>query len=142
MGERHEAEIDLGRATQVQTISNLDDFGDIHEALCSAIEAAETRSADPARVAWAKGLRRKHMAEASLLRAIQGSQKTTSGHITMLVELEKAARNEGASEQLLNQATALISKLQSQQEIQRRIAESAPLVEADPGSDANGKENL
>jgi len=140
--EKLESEIELGRATQVQTITTLDDFTDVHEALCNAIENAEYSRADPARVAWAKGLRRKHMAEASLLRAVQGFQKTTSGHIAMLVELEKAARAEGANDKLLNQATALISKLKSEQEVHRRIADSAPLCEVASYKDASLKENL
>merc|ERR1711972_38123 len=111
----------------VQVITNLDEFAGVHEALSSAIEDAELKNADQARVAAAKTLRRKLMSEASLMRAVQGAQKTTVGHITMLEELTTAAKAESANEELVTQATILIAKLKSEREVQRRIAETAPL---------------
>merc|ERR1712217_442193 len=122
-----ESEIELGKAMQVQVITNLDEFAGVHEALSSAIEDAERKNADPARVSSAKTLRRKLMSEASLMRAVQGPQKTTPGHITMLEELTTAAKAESANEELVSKATVLIAKLKSEREVQRRIAETAPL---------------
>jgi len=130
-----ESEIELGKAMQVQTITSLDDFGPVHEALTKAIEDAEKKNADPSRVAAAKMLRRKLMSEASLMRAVEGPQKTTPGHITMLEELNSAAKGENANEDLLVKATKLIAKLKSEREVQRRIAETAPLC-------AGSQENL
>jgi len=130
-----ESEIELGKVMQVQTITNLDDFGPVHEALTKAIEDAERKNADPSRVIAAKTLRRKLMSEASLMRAVEGPQKTTPGHITMLEELTTAAKGESAKEELIVQATRLIAKLKSEREVQRRIAETAPLC-------AGEKENL
>eukprot|EP00415_Alexandrium_ostenfeldii_P000846 UN0846 len=126
-----ESEIELGKVMQIQTISNLDEFGPIHEALTKAIEDAEVKNADQGKIAIAKTLRRKLMSEASLMRAVEGPQKTTTGHIIMLEELTSAARGENAKEDLLVQATRLIAKLKSEREVQRRIAETAPLCAGD-----------
>merc|ERR1712232_722222 len=126
-----ESEIELGKAMQVQVITNLDEFAGVHEALSSAIEDAELKNADQARVSAAKTLRRKLMSEASLMRAVEGPQKTTPGHITMLEELTTAAKAESANEELVTKATILIAKLKSEREVQRRIAETAPLCVAE-----------
>merc|ERR1712190_52110 len=69
--------------------------------------------------------------EASLMRAVEGPQKTTPGHITMLEELTTAAKAESANEELVTKATILIAKLKSEREVQRRIAETAPLCVAE-----------
>jgi len=137
-----ESEIELGKAMQVQVITNLEEFGGVHEALTQAIEDAERKNADPSRVAAAKTLRRKLTSEASLMRAVEGSQKTTPGHITMLEELTTAARDESANEELLSKATRLTAKLKSEREVQRRIAETAPLCEISSFKEADTKENL
>jgi len=130
-----ESEIELGKVMQIQTITNFEEFAPLHEALTKAIEDAERKNADLSRVTAAKTLRRKLMSEASLMRAVEGPQKTTPGHITMLEELTSAARGESAKEDLLAQATRLIAKLKSEREVQRRVAETAPLCAGD-------KENL
>merc|ERR1712050_699708 len=114
----------------------------VHEALSSAIEDAERKNADAARIAAAKTLRRKLMSEASLMRAVEGPQKTTPAHITMLEELTTAARAESASEELLAKATKLIAKLRSEREVQQRIAETSPLCELASFKDAADKKNL
>jgi len=123
-----ESEIQLGEATQVQTVTSLDEFGGVHEQLSTAIEDAEEKQADQARVEAALTLRRKLMAEASLMRAVLGPQKTTTGHITMLEELNKAAHAESANEDLLDTATKLIAKLVSEKEVKHRIGQATPLV--------------
>jgi hypothetical protein len=122
-----ESEIQLGKAMQVQVITSLEEFGGVHDALTRAIEDAENKNADVARVDAAKTLRRKLMAEASLMRSMQGPQKTTTGHIMMLEELTKAAMSNSASEELLTTATKLIAKLQSERQVQHRIAAARPL---------------
>lgn len=137
-----ESEIQLGRAMEVNTITTLDDFGGVSEALSKAIDNAERKSADPARIAWAKALRRKQMAEASLMRAIQGPQKVLPNHIGMLEDLTKAAAQEKSNEELLGKASKLIAKLKSELEVQRRIAETAPLCELETIKDSALKENL
>merc|ERR1712176_1671606 len=109
-------------------MGSLDEFGGVHEQLSRAIEDAEEKNADQARVEAAMTLRRKLMSEASLMRAVQGPQKTTTGHITMLEELNKAAQAESANEDLLNTATKLIAKLKSEKEVKHRLAQTAPLV--------------
>eukprot|EP00747_Dinoflagellata_sp_TGD_P162464 gnl/TRDRNA2_/TRDRNA2_180111_c0_seq1.p1 gnl/TRDRNA2_/TRDRNA2_180111_c0~~gnl/TRDRNA2_/TRDRNA2_180111_c0_seq1.p1 ORF type:complete len:502 (+),score=157.56 gnl/TRDRNA2_/TRDRNA2_180111_c0_seq1:103-1608(+) len=124
-----ESEIQLGKAMQVQVITHLDEFNGVRETLTKAIEDAEEKGADAARVTAAKTLRRKLMSEASLMRAVEGPQKTTTGHLTMLEELTNAARAENANEELLNKATKLIAKLKSEREVQQRIAETAPVCE-------------
>lgn len=126
-----ESEIELGKAMQVQTVTNLDDFGEIHKNLTTAIEDAETKQADPSRLSAAKTLRRKLMAEASLMRAIEGPQKTVVGHTIMLEELTSAARGESADPDLVVKATKLINKLTSERAVQGRIAETAPLCAGD-----------
>merc|ERR1719450_743916 len=60
----------------------------------------------------------------------------------MLEELTNAATAEGANEELLGKATRLIAKLKSEREVQRRIAETAPLFEISSFKDAETKENL
>jgi len=137
-----ESEIQLGKATQVQTVTSLDEFQGVHEALSKAIDDAVRKNADPARVAAAKSLRRKLMSEASLMRAVEGTQKTTPGHIGLLEELTKAATGESANEELITKATRLIAKLTSEREVQRRLAETAPLCEIESFKDAEGKDNL
>merc|ERR1711870_28594 len=87
------------------------------------------KNADQARVSAAKTLRRKLMSEASLMRAVEGSQKTTPGHITMLEELTSAAKAESANEELVTKAMILIAKLKSEREVQRRIAETEQFEE-------------
>merc|ERR1719454_1787915 len=69
-----ESEIQLGKAMQVQVITNLDDSSSIHEALTKAIDEAEEKSADSVRVEAAKMLRRKLLSEVSLMRAVNGPQ--------------------------------------------------------------------
>lgn len=124
-----EAEIELGKAMKVQTVTNLDEFVTVHEALSIAIEDSEYKNADESRITAAKNLRRKLMSEASLMRAVEGPQKTTPGHILMLEELHESAEAENANEDLLNKAQKLIRKLKSERQIQHRIADVAPLVE-------------
>lgn len=136
-----EAEIELGAAMQVTTVTSLEDFVAVHEALTMAIEDAELKSADLQRVDAAKCLRRKLMAEASLMRAVQGTQKTTIGHIGMLEELSRAAEAESACEDLLRQTTKLTAKLKSEREVQHRIADAAPLCALASFAQAAGKEN-
>mmetsp|Transcript_2764 Transcript_2764/g.6456 ORF Transcript_2764/g.6456 Transcript_2764/m.6456 type:complete len:499 (-) Transcript_2764:84-1580(-) len=137
-----ESEILLGNAMQVQTITNLEDFGSVHEALSMAIENAERKRADPARVAWAKALRRKQMAEASLIRAIQGPQKVIPNHIQLLEDLTRAAQGEHANSELLGRAEKLITRLKSELEVQRCIDETAPLCDVSSFKECAGKENL
>lgn len=134
-----ESEIQLGKAMQVQEVTNLDEFGAVHEELSQAIEDAELKNADPARVQAAKTLRRRLMSEASLMRAVQGPQKTTPGHITMLQELTTAAKAEAAAEDKLDVATKLIAKLTSERDVQKRVAETAPLCKLSSWKDAAGK---
>jgi len=139
---RLEAEIQLGKAMQVQVITKLDEFAGVHEALTKAIEHAELKNADPSRVTLAKTLLRKLMSEASLIRAMQGKQKTTPGHIAMLQELTSAARGESANDDLLNEATRLVAKLTSERDVLKRVAETEPLFGLASWKDASTKENL
>merc|ERR550514_2208698 len=117
-------------------------FGEVHENLSKAIEDAEEKGADSQRVVAAKTLRRKLMSEASLLRAVEGPQKTTPGHISMLEELTTAARAEQANDELLTRSSKLIAKLKSEREVQQRIAECSPLCELSSFKDAANKANL
>merc|ERR1711865_571892 len=117
-----ESEIQLVQAMQCTVITNLDTFAEVHENLSQAIDDAELKNADPQRVIGAKTLRRKLMSEASLLRAVEGGQRTTVGHIAMLEELTGAAKAENASEDLLTRASKLIAKLKSERAVQQRIA--------------------
>uniref|UniRef100_A0A7S2MVT5 Uncharacterized protein n=1 Tax=Zooxanthella nutricula TaxID=1333877 RepID=A0A7S2MVT5_9DINO len=137
-----ESEIQLVAAMQVQVVTNLDEFQGVHEMLSQAIEDAEDKSADAGRVEAARTLRKKLLSEASLMRAVGGPQKTTPGHILMLEELHRAATDESANEALLDEAGKLIAKLKSEREVQKRIAETAPLCEFETYKDAAGKENL
>lgn len=137
-----ESEIQLGQAMKVQVITNLEEFSGVHAALSKAIDDAEQKSADAPRVAAAKSLRRKLMAEASLMRAVEGPQKTTPGHIQMLEELASAAKAESAHDELVVKATKLIARLTSEREVQRRIAETAPLSAISSYQDAAGREDL
>jgi hypothetical protein len=131
-----EAEIELGNAMQIQTVTSLDEFTGVHENLTRAIEDAEVKHAEPTRVDAAKSLRRKLMSEASLMRAVQGPQKTTTGHIAMLEELSKAAEAEGANEELLKVANKLTMKIKSEREVQHRIAAAASLCKLSSFKDA------
>jgi hypothetical protein len=142
MKAKLESEIQLGKAMQCQVITHLDMFGEVHENLSQAIEDAEEKGADTQRVVAAKTLRRKLMSEASLLRAVEGPQKTTDGHIKMLEELTTAARGEMANEELLVRASKLIAKLKSEREVQQRIAECLPLCGFSCFKDAENQENL
>merc|ERR1711933_532085 len=63
------------------------------------------------------------------MRAVEGPQKTTLGHILMLEELTNAAKGENANEELVNKATKLFAKLKSEREVQQRIAETQPLCQ-------------
>jgi hypothetical protein len=137
-----ESEILLGRAMQCQVITHLDMFTEVHETLSQAIEDAEEKGADPARVQAAKTLRRKLLSEASLMRAVEGPQKTTPGHLSMLEELTTAARAENANDELLLKATRLIAKLKSEREVQQRIAECNVLCELTSFKDAQDKEGV
>lgn len=137
-----ESEIQLGKAMQVQMITSVEEFGGVHEALSQAIEDAEKKHADPARVAAAKALRRTLLSEVSLMRAVQGPQKTTPGHITMLQELTGAAKSENANPDLVAQATRLIAKLSSEAEVQKRIVETASLCEISSYKEALNKDHL
>jgi len=140
--EKLESQIQLDKAMQCQVITHLDMFGEVHENLSKAIEDAEAKNADPQLVQRAKTLRRKLMSEASLLRAVEGPQKTTPGHISMLEELTSAARTESANDELLTRASKLIAKLKSEREVQQRIAECTSLCELSSFKDALGKEDL
>lgn len=137
-----ESEIQLGKAMQCQQITHLDMFAEVHENLSKAIEDAELKNADQARVVTAKTLRRKLMSEASLMRAVEGPQKTTPGHLSMLEELTTAARAENANDELLTKATRLIAKLKSEREVQQRLADCQVLCDLSTFKDAEGKENL
>jgi len=137
-----ESEIQLVQAMQVTVITNLDMFAEVHENLSWAIEDAEAKNADQQRIVGAKTLRRKLMSEASLLRAVEGKQKTTTGHISMLEELTSAARAENAHDELLTTAGKLIAKLKSEREVQLRIAECSSVCELASFKDAAGREDL
>jgi len=137
-----ESEIQLGNAMEVQVVTDLDEFQGVHEQLTQAIEDAEYKMADPARIDAAKALRKRLLSEASLMRAVEGPQKTTPGHIMMLQELHGAATDEDANEKLLDKASRLIAKLTSEREVQKRIAETAPLADISSYKDAAGKEGL
>ncbi|CAE8589159.1 unnamed protein product [Polarella glacialis] len=137
-----ESEIQLVQGMQVTVITCLDEFGGVHEALTKAIDDAVEKNADPVRVQSAKTLRRKLVSEASLMRCVQGPQKTTPGHIEMLTGLNTVAKAENANEELLVQATKLIAKLTSEAEVKKRIAEAAPLCEISSYKEAEGKEGL
>lgn len=139
---RLEAEIELGKAMQVQVITKLEDFAGVHEALSQAIQHAEQKNADSSRIAAARTLRRKLMSEAALMRSVQGPQKTTPGHIQLLEALTSAAKGENANEDLTNEATRLIAKLSSEQKVKKRIEETAPLCSLQTYKEAEGKENL
>merc|ERR1712190_146468 len=119
-------------------ITNLDEFSGVHDALSMAIENAELKNAEKSRVDAAKTLRRKLISEASLMRAVEGQQKTTIGHILMLEELTTAAKGENANEDLLEKAKKLIAKKKSEREVQHRIAEAAPLCELSSWKDTSG----
>jgi len=136
-----EAEIELGNAMQVQTVTSLEEFGAVHENLTNAIEDAEVKHADAKRVDAAKSLRRKLMSEASLMRAVLGPQKTTTGHISMLEELTKAAEAEGANDDLLKTAVKLTMKIKSEREVQHRIAAAASLCKLSSFKDADKAED-
>jgi hypothetical protein len=132
-----ESEIQLAKAMTVTTVTgNLEDFGSVHEALSTAIEIAELKNAEKSQVDKAKTLRRKLVSEASLMRAVEGQQKTTPGHILMLEELSLAAKGECANEELLEKARRLIAKLKSERDVQQRIAETAPLCQVSSFKDA------
>lgn len=135
-----ESEIMLENSTQVQVVTSLDEFTGIHEELNHAIDNAERKGADAAMVASAKTLRRRLMSEAALMRAVQGKEKTTPGHITMLQELTKAAIAESANEELITTAEKLIAKLTSEAEVLRRLAITAPLSALSSFKEAAGKE--
>merc|ERR1719453_3054562 len=116
-------------------------FGEVFESLSKAIEDAEEKGADSQRIVAAKTLRRKLMSEASLLRAVEGPQKTTPGHISMLEELTNAAQAENANEELLVRASKLIAKLKSERDVQQRIAECSSLCELTSFVQAADKED-
>merc|ERR1719159_1760744 len=137
-----ESEIQLNKAMQVQTITQLEEFNAVHENLSKAIDDAVNKGADPTLIASAKTLRRKLMAEASLTRAVEAPQKTSDAHLKMLEELTEAARAENANEDLLNTATKLIAKLRSEKEVQQRISETQALCEVKNAKEAQTKENL
>lgn len=133
---RLEAEIQLGKAMQVEAIMKLEEFAGVHEALTKAIEHAEQKNADPSRILQAQTLLRKLASEAALMRAMQGKQKTTPGHISMLQELIAAAREENANEEVLNEAARLVAKLISEREVMKRVAETEPLCGPTPCAEA------
>jgi len=137
-----ESEIQLGKAMQVQEVTDLDGFGEIHSTLSQAIDDAQLKNADPNRVNAARELRKKLLSEASLMRVVQGQQKTTPGHIAMLEDLHQAAVDESASDELLHKAERLIAKLKSEREVQKKLAETAPLCEIQSFKEAAGKENM
>jgi len=139
-----ESEIQLNKAMQVTVVTKIEDFTELHETLTKAIEDAESKGAEPTRIASAKTLRRKLMSEASLTRAVEGKQKTTTGHLMMLEELTTAARGENANEDLLGKATRLIAKLKSEREVQQRITDSTNLCELSTWAEAatKGAEHL
>merc|ERR1712070_896002 len=93
-----ESEIQLNKAMQVHTITQLEEFNAVHENLSKAIDDAVNKGADSTLIARAKTLRRKLMAEASLTRAVEAPQKTSDAHLKMLEELTDAARAENAKE--------------------------------------------
>jgi len=140
--EKLESEIQLGKAMQVTTITDLDEFDSVHDALSKAIDDAVAKKADPVRVQAAKTLRRKLLAEASLMRTVLGPQKTTVAHISMLQELLTAAKAESANEELVLQASKLIARLRSESEVQQRISATAVLCEVDCFKEAEGREEM
>ncbi|CAE7766309.1 Kidins220 [Symbiodinium sp. KB8] len=140
--EKLESEIQLGKAMQVTTITDLDEFDSVHDALSKAIDDAVAKKADPVRVQAAKTLRRKLLAEASLMRTVLGPQKTTVAHISMLQELLTAAKAESANEELVLQASKLIARLRSESEVQQRISATAVLCEVDCFKEADGREEM
>merc|ERR1712232_886282 len=117
-----EAEIELGNAMQVQTVTSLEEFHAVHENLTNAIEDAEVKHADAKRV-------------------VLGPQKTTTGHIAMLEELTKAAEAEGANDDLLKTAVKLTMKVKSEREVQHRIADAASLCKLSSFKDADKAED-
>jgi len=117
-----ESEIQLAEALKVRTVESLEEFTEVHESLSWAIKEADANGADPERVHAARSLRRTLLSEASLMRAIAGAQKTTTGHLTTLEELIFAARGEKANEDLLAKAMKLVAKLKSEREVQQRVA--------------------
>jgi len=137
-----ESEIQLNKAMQVHTITQLEEFNAVHENLSKAIDDAVNKGADSTLIARAKTLRRKLMAEASLTRAVEAPQKTSDAHLKMLEELTEAARAENANEELLVTATKLIAKLRSEKEVQSRIAETQALCEVKNAKEAQAVENL
>mmetsp|Transcript_81983 Transcript_81983/g.171596 ORF Transcript_81983/g.171596 Transcript_81983/m.171596 type:complete len:499 (+) Transcript_81983:91-1587(+) len=137
-----ESEIQLGSAMEVQVVTDLESFEGVQLKLSQAIRDAEIKNADPARLDAARGLRKRLLAEASLLRALEGRQKTTPAHILMLEELHLAATQEGTNPEVLERAAKLIAKLTSERKVQQRIAESAPLCEYASFKEVVGKENL
>eukprot|EP00439_Symbiodinium_sp_Y106_P050215 s5030_g6.t1 len=140
--DKLESEIQLGKAMQVTTITDLDEFDSVHDALSKAIDDAVAKKADPVRVQAAKTLRRKLLAEASLMRTVLGPQKTTVAHISMLQELLTAAKAESANEELVLQASKLIARLRSESEVQQRISATAVLCEVDCFKEAEGREEM
>jgi len=129
-----ESEIELGESMQAcfgilfrQDMASLEEYEPAHVALTQAIDDAIRKNADGSRVNAATMLRRKLMAEAALTRVVEGDQKTTNGHINMLEELTAAAKGESANGELVIKASKLIAKLKSEQEVQGRIAETAPV---------------
>jgi len=140
--ERLESEIRLGEAMEVQTLESLEGFSELKEVLEDAIADSLEKGVDEARLVSAKGLLRKLVTEASLMRALEGTQKTTVGHITMLTELRSAAESEGANPELLGKAARLIAKQKCEREVQRCIEEAMPLNGITSFKDIAGKENL
>lgn len=137
-----ESEIQLEKSMTVQVVTNLDEFKGVLDALSLAIGDAELKRADPTMVAEAKTLRRRLISEASLMRAMEGAQKTTPGHITMLEELAAAAKAEVANAELVDKATRLIAKLKSEREVQQRIVETKPLCEVASFKDLKEEERM
>merc|ERR1712107_195069 len=74
------------------------------------------------------------------MRAVNGPQKTTVGHIAMLEELSRAAESESANEELLKQAAKLTANLKSEREVQHRIANAGPLCQLESFASAAGQE--
>jgi len=124
-----ESEIQLRKSMVTEVVAKLEDFTEIQASLTHAIEDAKEKEVDAHIIQQAKLLRRRLVSEASLMRAVNGPQKTTPGHLGMLEDLTSAAKAETANPELVTKATRLIAKLRSEREVRQRVAEAAPLCE-------------
>lgn len=136
MKAKLESEIQLNKAMQVQTVTQLDEFNQVQENLTKAIDVASAEGADAALIARAKTLRRRLLSEASLTRAVEAPAKSSDAHLKMLEWLTDAAKAENANEDLLNTANKLIRKLKSEREVNFRFTQAARVAEQKSLKDA------